>query len=408
MAENRIMTDAERELLCLYSSYFIGNAPEKEKGEISISDLMKLSEIHKITPIIYSASKKHHRSYTKDEAITIMKGTAIRQVAFQTRRSEEFLKLYKELSDRGITALCVKGIIIRNIYPDSDYRASSDEDILVKKEDFDALRTFFLEKGFKEDDSLDDGSVHTFTSADSSLRIEAHTSLFPESPDYNKRLNEMFKDAFLNPEKHFIGDIWVYSLSHTLHLLYLLLHSLKHFIHCGFGIRQVSDFALYAQCFKEGIDSHFIVKATDTISATTFLGGMLYACEKCVGKSPSTLGFDPSLVERADFSELISDIISSGVYGNSSTERAHSATVTLYSVYGKKHGFLYALFPSYDSLKDKYPFLNNRKHLLPVAWVKRIFSYIFNKKGSVTSSSSETISIGKKRLNMLKEYGLIK
>ena len=56
------------------------------------------------------------------QEIQVGKREVIRQVMIQSRRTEEFLMLYKKLLEEGLTPLVVKGIICRNMYREADYR----------------------------------------------------------------------------------------------------------------------------------------------------------------------------------------------------------------------------------------------------------------------------------------------
>ena len=60
------------------------------------------------------------------------------------------------------------------------------------------------------------------------------------------------------------------------------------------------------------------------------------------------------------------------------------------------------LFPSAGKLAGRYKYLEKHPYLLPIAWITRIFKY-----GKERSNPSESINIGNRRVEMLKEYEVI-
>ena len=87
-------------------------------------------------------------------------------------------------------------------------------------------------------------------------------------------------------------------------------------------------------------------------------------------------------------------------------DRKHTALMTLDAVEDKKKSNqLKAVFPNVNYLKDNYTYLQKYPILLPVAWGQRILSYL---KKNKTSSYINTMELGKQRIELLKEYKIIK
>ena len=66
-----------------------------------------------------------------------------------------------------------------------------------------------------------------------------------------------------------------------------------------------------------------------------------------------------------------------------------------------------AIFPNVDYLKGSYTYLQKHPILLPIAWTQRILSYL-NKNKNNTTSYINTMELGKQRIELLKEYKIIK
>ena len=95
-----------------------------EGGYIDSQDLKqiyRLSEIHHVLPMIYSALHNEECFKNADEEFKrIFKQVALRLVVSQIQRSNRFLELYKILQKENIEIIVFKGIIFRNMYNNPD------------------------------------------------------------------------------------------------------------------------------------------------------------------------------------------------------------------------------------------------------------------------------------------------
>ena len=229
---------------------------EKYDGEkIDFEDLLyiyKMSEIHHVVPMIYNAAYNEDFSKECDANFQAMfKSSAFRYIFSQIQRTNHFLEVYKKLSEKNIKILVFKGIIFRNMYNNPDDRISSDEDILIKKEDYEKVKEFFLSEGFE---FIDKGEECAYFSKSTGLCIEVSTSLFSHESKAYGHLNKLFEDVFEKSIKINIDKIDILTLSHEQHLIYIVFHNMKHFLTGGFGIRQVADFSKYIETYGEYIN----------------------------------------------------------------------------------------------------------------------------------------------------------
>ena len=125
------------------------------------------------------------------------------------------------------------------------------------------------------------------------------------------------------------------------------------------------------------------------------------------------MGFDwdksnfPKPPREALHSEnMLLDMLDGGIYGKSSEERMHSANITLQAGAsdGKSSGILKSLFPDWEYMRRRYPYLEDRKWLLAYAWLCRITDYGKKKKGR---GMQDAVRVGNRRVALLQEYGII-
>ena len=391
---------------------------EKYDGEkIDFEDLVyiyKMSEIHHVVPMIYNAAYNEDFFKECDANFKAMfKSSAFRYIFSQIQRTNHFLEVYKKLSKKNIKILVFKGIIFRNMYNNPDDRISSDEDILIKKEDYEKVKEFFLSEGFE---FIDKGEECAYFSKSTGLCIEVSTSLFSHESKAYGHLNKLFEDVFEKSIKINIDKIDILTLSHEQHLIYIVFHNMKHFLTGGFGIRQVADFSKYIETYGEYINWEKFWSDLKDLNYDTFALNLIEISLKYLGFNDDKITYPDNITSFDELKNsqkyyinsesLINDILDAGVFGASTMDRKHTALMTLDAVEDKKKSNrLKAVFPNVNYLKDNYTYLQKYPILLPVAWGQRILSYL---KKNKTSSYINTMELGKQRIELLKEYKIIK
>lgn len=375
-----------------------------------IVEMLSFSGIHSIFPVIYDVLRTAPAFSDLPDALKSTYQGQMRQLVIgQTMRTANFLHLYRIIRDSGISPLVLKGIVLRNLYQQSDYRASGDEDILVKKEDFFTLDKILVSQGFLRNLGENPLSEHeiTYSSPRYRLNIEVHLSLFPADSEAYGHLNSNFSDVFENSVTETIQGVEIATLSPTHHMLYLICHALKHFLHSGFGIRQVSDMVLFSEHYGSEIDWNSIISCSKENNFYVFWMNLFEIGEKNLGFSWERSCLEKPKKFHFDTEPLLNDLLDGGVYGKSSENRVHSSNMTLQAFSGEKskNSLFSSLFPSYSYMKVKYPILEHRRYLLPFMWVRRIFDYL---KHSNRKDIRETMSTGHSRVELLKKYDLIR
>ena len=151
-----------------------------EGGDIDSQDLKQiynLAQMHHVVPMIYGVLHNEEFFKNADENFKMMfKQVAFKLVVSQIQRSNRFLELYKILKEKNIEAIVFKGIIFRNMYNNPDDRMSSDEDILVKKEDYEKLKDILCGEGLEFIEK--EGNECAYLCRNTGLCIEVSTSLF--------------------------------------------------------------------------------------------------------------------------------------------------------------------------------------------------------------------------------------
>lgn len=391
---------------------------ETEQTSAQWSELFAMATTHHVLPMIYEAIIRSPAAQKADQQIfmTVKKQT-MQLVMLQAVKTNAFLKLLPELVSAGVTPLVVKGIVCRELYPNPDHRISGDEDVFIPEKQFALCHETMLANGMEFVDPTQDLNAYetSYRQKGSHLHIELHKQLFPPESDVYGEFNRFFEGVHERSITQTVQGIPLPTMNHTDHLFYLICHSFKHFLHSGFGIRQVCDICLYANAFGTQIDWLRILHQCEEIHAELFAAALFRIGEKYLTFEPETACYPVQWKYlEVDEAALLEDILDSGVFGASSMSRKHSSNMTLHTVsahkQGKKggNGVLKTIFPSAKKLSGRYPYLKEKPYLLPLAWTDRIVKYRRETAaGNPENNASESVRIGNKRIELMKQYGII-
>lgn len=409
------LTSLQEEFLKILESFMHGKTYHLPEAFTQIEELYQMAGIHKMTAAVYEQIRGEallqQPEYTN--LARNFKGYTMREVMMQMQRADGFLRIYEKMCAQGVRPLVVKGIICRNLYEKSDYRVSGDEDILVRKEDFSVCDAILAAGGFQREE-LDTEHLPQeipYINPQNGVYIEMHFDLFAEESGAYGHLNKEFADAYATCIAEEIQGRTVWTLHPTLHLFYLICHSLKHFLHGGFGIRQVCDMVMMAEHYGEQIDWDYIYGRLQELRMEVFWNGLVEIGREYLGFSYEKAHYPASLQKmHVNCDHLLLDLLDSGIYGDSTAERKHSSNITLAAAEsGKKDtvaSMKASLFPGKDYMKRGYPWLERYPWLLPVAWGMRIVGYLKNKRKNSKEEPSG-VEIGMNRVELLREYDII-
>lgn len=365
-------------------------------------EILSLALLHKLLPLVYDCLCS---TDNKDDFPHLRQKVKI-AVSQQALRTEAFTSLYTSLKNAGLSPIAVKGIVCRSLYPKPDLRISADEDLLIPRDAYDKYKETLISLGFSPYREKAGSYQTSFIRADG-FHIELHTSLFSLDSPYFSRWNDAFSEAFLHAIHIKANETEICTLSHTDHLLYLILHALKHFIHSGVGIRQVCDIIVFSQNYAESVDWNYIFEKCKEFGILKFALAV-FAIGKKHLTSTDYSDKIPLPSPLPDESALLSDILCGGVYGNATLSRKHSGSITFSAAQkGKKQNLLKRIFPCAKSLSYRYSYAKRSSVLLPVAWGHRLLSYRKEVKNSANNSPSKAVETGNERIRLLKEYGII-
>ena len=377
--------------------------------------IIALAQEHHVLPMIFETVFDCPSAKNMDEWLYAhCRRETIHSVMAQSMKTGEFLELSRLFREQSVRPLVVKGIVCRNLYPKPDYRLSGDEDVFCGDSQFKACHKVMIDFGMEPSAPDLSGYEVPYHKADGALYIELHKSLFARNSDVFSDCNLFFDNAFDRAIEIDIQGQSIPTLSHTDHMLYLIVHAFKHFLHSGFGIRQVCDMTLFANAYGSQIDWAYVLMACRSIRADKFAAALFRIGEKYLVFCPQKACYPDFWKEiQVDEGQLLADLLYGGIYGSADRSRVHSSNMTLNAVakdkQGKKakRGIIRTIFPSAKSIENRFPYLHNHPWLLPVAWTTRIFGYAKESIADPNSGAGDVIRTGSQRIELLRQYDII-
>ncbi|MCQ2354414.1 MAG: nucleotidyltransferase family protein [Clostridia bacterium] len=344
----------------------VHNAPCETLTEPDFEQIASIAGIHKLSGFLFESlphlpanqqpSAEEQKSWKQ-----IYRSLLVRDA----NQRYEFERLIDAFVSAKIKTLAVKGFSVADIYPNSAMRTMSDLDILYDEADFDSALALMKSLEYQAG-SVENGSTDHFVS-ETGLHVEMHRSLFESRmPDAAKPyLSQIFS---LAEEKR----PYQYALSAEDSYLYLILHTYKHFIYAGTGIRSVLDFYF----FKElPMDRNYVTNRCKQFGIETFLREF---------EQLSEVWF--SGAEAASVSEQLGNYIADcGVYGTDENKLHYEMRQVSTGRGGSKLKYiLRRFFLPYHAMKSEYPVLKKLPILLPFFWIYRAFYALVHRRSKLS------------------------
>ena len=334
-----------------------------------LSFFVKLSKHHSTLALLYQAimttkAQVDEESLNKLEQYYL---SNLRKCVLFDKEREAF---YECLRTNQIEYLPLKGIVLKDYYPDPYTREFADNDILFEDRASLLVKNFFAKRGY--DVKVYKKGVHDVYLKKPFFNFEIHRALFQESEDNAKNVI-YFKDYL---SKAPLKENHEHYLKNEDFFIYFIAHTYKHYHVSGCGIRTLVDIYLFLK--KEQLDFNYVNQELEKLDLLEFSNSIINLSNKLFDNVP--------LNEEED--NILLFIASSGTYGT----LAHSVDKGVKEK-GKKGYMLQRIFPPYSFYKLSYPWAYKVPILIPFAWLGRAFRILFKNPKKAT-----------KDLKMIKEH----
>ena len=373
-------TTFEKDIISIVKASLLDTVPDLSK-EFDPKEAYALAVKHQIVPLIYYGLAKTDKLGVTNSRFLMSTASLTQYSSLQLSEAQVF---FERLDKAKIPYLKMKGTILKKLYRYPEMRMMSDIDVYVKMDRYEEIKAILTDLGF----TYKTESNHEVIWEKGKIVFELHKRLIPS---YTKDLFSYFGD---DPWERLIRvdeNHYEYKMTENDTYIYLFTHFAKHYRDGGIGIKFLTDFYVYEK--SNALDYSYIEGELDKIGMLQFY--------KNTKKVLDTWFFDKESDDVTDF--ITAKIFASSTYGERKAkleaEALRLAQANENVKAGKRKRKLQMIFPPYQQMCGKYPFLKGWAILLPLMWVVRIISALIKKKGSsAIASMNDLDSITKEQI----------
>lgn len=342
--------------------------PAKEKlDKMNLSGVFAVAKAHSLTAIAAYALES---AGIYDKAFEEEKNKAIRKEIILDAERERVLA---ELEKAGIWYMPLKGIILKDLYPQIGMRQMADNDILFGKTRASDVRSIMVRLGFKTE--LYDAGNQDVYYKPPICNFEMHTELFGDG--HERKLYDYYvniKDRLVRDQ----DDNYGYHLPKEDFYIYTIAHAYKHYAGGGTGLRTIVDTYLYNKSYQGIMNIEYIESESKKLGIAQF--------ERQLRELSMHLLSGCKLT--AEERQFVDYIVFSGTYGTVQNSVKNKLEKGNASSFAKMELIRNRLFvpirksdPHYNAYARRYKWFYKNKARLPLLFFYRIGIALTSRRG---------------------------
>jgi len=343
--------------------------------DIDLEQLYSEAKRHNIQSYIYYCLRPfadHIKSINNDIWIKFEEANrqAIRKNMLLDAERSEIIKFFEA---NNIWYMPLKGIILQDYYPEYGTRQMADNDILVDSEYRLQIRDYMIERGYHMEDKEMLGNHDAYIKKPC-YNYEIHMELMHKSKDglydYYHNIQSKLVQNGTGCGRHFsLEDFYIFMMA----------HAYKHHIGPGTGLKILIDSYYYLKREENNMDWNYIFQQCGILGISKFE----YSIRSLIAKLFSfNNDVSLSIQELSDSDALnLNLLFDAGTYGTMKRSLVNIMHMGQFdsnnmSRLQKMRFMWFRLFPDYEYLVKSYPYVENRRWMIPICWIKRIISII--------------------------------
>lgn len=344
--------------------------PAKEKlDKMDLSGVFAVAKAHSLTAIAAYALES---AGICDKRFGEEKNKAIRkEIIFDAERE----RVLAELEKAGIWYMPLKGIIIKDMYPQIGMRQMCDNDVLFDKDKTEMLKQLMISIGFTMQHD-DFGHDIVFTKPPLS-NFEMHTALFGVGHD------EVMNKYYDNIECRLIKDEnnhYGYHFSLEDFYVFMIAHEHKHYNLGGTGLRSLVDTYVYIKNYSNKMDMQYIQNECQKLRIAAY--------EKQNRKLAMSVLKGKKLTD--DYRKMLDYTVFSGTYGNVqncvNNKLKNEKSSSVAKIILVKNRLLVPIResdPQYRAYAARYKWFYKSKFRIPLLFFYRIGAALMSRRSRV-------------------------
>lgn len=380
-----------------FNENIIDVANEENSQKIYIGRIYYIAKKHNLVSIMAQAMEK--LGFESDSDIWKRWLKEKNQLIYKSVLMDVEREAIQDFFEKNnIWYMLLKGMVIRKYYPAPELREMADNDILFDNKYSKEVYEFMTARGYKSDDY--NKGYHDEYLKPPAYNFEMHRQLVsskerPKWYEYYKDVKSILikdtnenRETAANSESNNTSNQFYFSDNDF--YVYFIVHTYKHFLNSGMGLRTVLDVYLYVSNLQEKLDFDYIEEQLKKLDAYDF---------EQTFRSIAFKMFDENLEDRKWWDlfdvkeqEMLSYVLDAGTYGNLENSVAHKMGYTKgekKKTSDKAKYIFRRLFPSMDTIEEFFPFFYKHKWAIPFLYIYRIGKLPFTRRKKVAGELKE-------------------
>ena len=380
-----------------FNENIIDVANEENSQKIYIGRIYYIAKKHNLVSIMAQAMEK--LGFESDSDIWKRWLKEKNQLIYKSVLMDVEREAIQDFFEKNnIWYMLLKGMVIRKYYPAPELREMADNDILFDNKYSKEVYEFMTARGYKSDDY--NKGYHDEYLKPPAYNFEMHRQLVsskerPKWYEYYKDVKSILikdtnenRETAANNESNNTSNQFYFSDNDF--YVYFIVHTYKHFLNSGMGLRTVLDVYLYVSNLQEKLDFDYIEEQLKKLDAYDF---------EQTFRSIAFKMFDENLEDRKWWDlfdvkeqEMLSYVLEAGTYGNLENSVVHKMGYTKgekKKTSDKARYIFRRLFPSMDTIEEFFPFFYKHKWAIPFLYIYRIGKIPFTRRKKVAGELKE-------------------
>ena len=380
-----------------FNENIIDVANEENSQKIYIGRIYYIAKKHNLVSIMAQAMEK--LGFESDSDIWKRWLKEKNQLIYKSVLMDVEREAIQDFFEKNnIWYMLLKGMVIRKYYPAPELREMADNDILFDNKYSKEVYEFMTARGYKSDDY--NKGYHDEYLKPPAYNFEMHRQLVsskerPKWYEYYKDVKSILikdtnenRETAANNESNNTSNQFYFSDNDF--YVYFIVHTYKHFLNSGMGLRTVLDVYLYVSNLQEKLDFDYIEEQLKKLDAYDF---------EQTFRSIAFKMFDENLEDRKWWDlfdvkeqEMLSYVLDAGTYGNLENSVVHKMGYTKgekKKTSDKARYIFRRLFPSMDTIGEFFPFFYKHKWAIPFLYIYRIGKIPFTRRKKVAGELKE-------------------
>ncbi len=343
------------------------------------SQLLRYAKTQNLAGIFYVQCRdKLSQIPSLQSTLTELQSGFVAEAVHSIALQRDFAQLEQHLTEAEISFLPFKGSVLSQYYPTPQLRTMGDIDFLIHGSDRLRCHQQMCSLGYTP--AADPGAVWTYS--DGVVTYEIHSHMLYESLANQVNHQDYFDEAW--KYAHPLLDTSRYQIDENFHFVFLMVHTAKHIINKGCGLRPFLDMVFFTRAQGRNMNWVWITQQLEKLELLTFTQTCFSLCEKWFGV---TMPISSCPLDETFYLSATRKVFEDGIFGHINQQNVTASVVK--QIHRSSRPRILVLlgntwkkiFPPYWDMRQIpwYSFVDGKPYLMPVAWIYRFFYCLFRK-----------------------------